>query len=249
MPKLDLCTSVAVCAVAACAVAVCALASWPGSVGAQPPSGAQHSSGPGEHHGEPGHHHDFSDAERWAKVFDAAARDVWQKPAHVVTLLNLVPGMTVADLGAGTGYFIPYLSRAVGPQGKVLGLDVEATMVDYLRARASREQLVNVEARQVAADDPGLAPGTVDRVLIVDTWHHLDARPRYAAKLVSALAPEGAVVVVDFTRDSPHGPPPEFRLTAEQIAAELKAGGLVTEVLGEELPYQFVVIGRRPDGR
>src|SRR5262249_32059366 len=130
--------------------------------------------------------HDFSGAENWAKVFDDPARDAWQRPDEVVALLGLRPGMTVVDLGAGTGYFEPQLARAVGPSGRVLALDVEPDMVRYLRERAARAGLANVEARTVAPDDPGLGAGTVDRVLIVDTWHHLPDRAAYARKLTAA---------------------------------------------------------------
>jgi SAM-dependent methyltransferase len=187
--------------------------------------------------------HDFSGAEHWAKVFDDPARDAWQRPADVVALLGLRPGMTVVDLGAGTGYFEPYLARAVGPSGKVLALDVEPDMVRYLRERAARDGLTNVEARAVAPDDPGLGKGTVDRVLIVDTWHHLPDRAAYSKKLAAALAPGGAVVIVDFTADSKMGPPAHARVPPEQAVAELTAGGLVARIVEESLPEQYVVIG------
>lgn len=207
------------------------------------------------HHGPEGHDHQhhhggplghrFQNAEQWAKEFDNAARDAWQHPADVVAALRLAPGMRVADIGAGTGYFLPHLSRAVGPKGKVLGLDIEEGMVAYMTRRAAREGLANVEARVVATDDPKLAPGSVDRVLIVDTWHHIDHRPAYAAKLAAALAPGGAVFIVDFKRDAKKGPPPEHRITPEQVMDELKNAGLSAEVVDVKLPEQYVVAGRR----
>jgi len=188
-----------------------------------------------------GHHHDFSDAEHWSERFDDPERDAWQRPDQVVALMGLAPGMTVADLGAGTGYFLPHLSPGVGAQGRVLGLDVEAEMVEFMTERCQREGLDNVEARKVAPDEPGLAGGSVDRVLIVNTWHHLDYRPGYAAKLRAALAPGGAVYVVDYTREAPFGPPSKHRLTPEEVLAELAEGGLEGELVDEELPHQYVV--------
>jgi len=152
--------------------------------------------------------------------------------------------MTVADIGAGTGYFEPHLGRAVGPAGRVLALDVEPNMVDHLRERCAEAGLANVEARRVAPEDTGLAPASIDRILIVDTWHHVGERERYAARLREALRPDGAVLVVDFTLASPHGPPPPMRLSAEEVAAELAAGGLAVEVVPETLPWQYVVRGR-----
>ena len=79
------------------------------------------------------------------------------------------------------------------------------------------EGLGPVEARVVALDDPGLPAGSIDRVLIVDTWHHIDGRAAYAAKLRGALAPGGAVFVVDFTLEAKHGPPARHRLRPEQV--------------------------------
>lgn len=201
-------------------------------------------------HAQGGHEHGplvhrFEDAARWAKEFDDPARDAWQRPADVIAAMRITEGQTVADLGAGTGYFLPHLARAVGPRGKVLGLDIEPDMVRYMRERIAREGLVGVEAKVVPLDDPALPAGSVDRVLIVDTWHHIDGRTAYAARLRGALAPGGAVFVVDFTREAKHGPPAQHRLSPEQVVADLTAGGLTASVIEEPLPDQYIVVGRR----
>ena len=83
------------------------------------------------------------------------------------------------------------------------------------------------------------------RVLIVDTWHHIDGRAAYAAKLRGVLAPGGAVFVVDFTMEAKHGPPAHHRLRPEQVMDELTAGGLDASLIEEPLPEQFIVVGRR----
>jgi len=192
--------------------------------------------------------HRFEHADEWVPVFDSPDRDRWQKPGELVALLAITPGMTVVDLGAGTGYFMPYLTAATGPSGKLLALDVEADMVRYLGERATREGRPNVEARQVAPDDPGLAAASVDRILIVDTWHHIGDRVAYAGRLAAALRPGGSLWVVDFTLDSDIGPPVEHRLAAADVAAELRAAGLEAEVMAaadEPLPNQYVVVAHR----
>jgi predicted methyltransferase len=190
--------------------------------------------------------HRFEHAEQWAPEFDDPARDAWQRPKDVVEAMEIVPGMTVADIGAGTGYFEPWLSRALGATGSVLALDVEPDMVRYLNERAARERLTNVRPALVSMDDPKLPVAGVDRVLIVDTWHHIPDREGYAAKLRSGLKVGGMAFVVDFKLDAKHGPPPQHRLAAEQVARELAAAGLLARVAATSLPEQYVVVGARP---
>lgn len=188
--------------------------------------------------------HRFEHADEWAAVFDDPARDAWQKPAEVVTAMSLALGMTVADVGAGTGYFLPYLSRAVGPEGHVIGADIEPDMVRYMSERATREGLPNVRAQLAGADDPNLPSRSVDRILIVDTWHHIANREAYAGKLADALTDRGMVFVVDFTESSQHGPPKQHRLPPAKVIDELTRGGFVAEVLPAGLPDQYIVAGR-----
>lgn len=198
---------------------------------------------PGHGH-QAGHHHSFADVERFARMFDDPARDEWQRPADVVAMLELSAGMTVADLGAGTGYFMPHLAAAVGDGGRVLALDTEPNMVAHMQTRAEEAGLAQIEAREVSPDDAGLEPGSVDRILVVDTWHHIAERPAYAARLAEALRPGGFVLVVDFTLDAPEGPPAAMRLPPETVVEELN-GALDAELLEEELPRQYVVRARR----
>ncbi len=200
----------------------------------------------GHHHAHGGMPHRFEKAADWVKRFEGPERDAWQKPAVIVAALGDITGKTVVDLGAGTGYFLPHLSRAVGEKGKVLGVDIEADMVRYMKERAVREGLKNVDAQQSSADDPKLAVGSVDRVLIVDVWHHVPQRPSFAKKLAAALRPGGALFIVDFKLDSPRGPPRKHKLTSDQILADLKAAGLVAELAKVDLPDQYVVTARLP---
>jgi SAM-dependent methyltransferase len=195
-------------------------------------------------HGKAGYHMDFSEVERFARHFDGPERDAWQKPTEVVRFLELRSGQVIADIGAGTGYFLTHLSKAVGAAGRVLALDVEPNMVEYMKQRIQRSAVTNVEARVVAPDDPGLAPASVDHILIVNTWHHIDDRTTYSRKLARALRPAGSLLIVDFTLDADMGPPKEHRLSAEQVVKELEAGGLGAEIVrGETLPKQYIVRG------
>jgi len=207
---------------------------------------------PAEHELPPGadqHHpatmvHRFDDAERWAKVFDDPGRDAWQHPDDVVAALGLTPNMSVADVGAGTGYFTVRLARAV-PDGHVIATDIEPDMVRYLGDRARREQLANVRAVLATGDDPRLEPSSVDRILIVDVWHHVADRGAYAKGLAAALRPGGQVAIVDFTQEATHGPPREHRLRPDAIITDLQGAGLDASLAPTSLPDQFIIIGRR----
>ena len=187
-------------------------------------------------------HHGFDDVARWVDVFDDPARDAWQKPDSVLRKLGVAPGMIVADLGAGTGYFSVRIARAVGSNGRVLAIDVEAKLVDYIKARAERENLPQIAASQVPSDDPKLPAHKVDLVLIVDTWHHIDDRLRYLTKLAAGLAPKGRVAVVDFKKgDFPVGPPDAHKLSADEVIAEFDEAGWTVAGRWDNLPYQYVL--------
>jgi len=212
-----------------------------------PSEPGHHAAGHGHHHAEHAGGplgHRFEKADEWVSVFDDPARDAWQRPADVVAAIRITPGMTAVDLGAGTGYFLPHLAKAVGPKGSVVGLDIEPDMVRYMRERAAKAKLTNVRAEVAKVDDPGIARGSADRILIVNTWHHIANRAAYAAKLREGLKPGGLVAVVDFTMDAERGPPKEHRLPAEKVIEELKAGGLRAELLTEPLPDQYIVTGK-----
>jgi ubiquinone/menaquinone biosynthesis C-methylase UbiE len=188
-------------------------------------------------------HHDFADIAHWAAVFDDPTRDAWQKPDAVVAALGLRPGMVVADLGAGTGYFERRLAAAVGAEGTVFAVDVEPGMVEHLRARAERERTDNVVPVLASAANPRLPVGGVDLILIVDTFHHLDDRLRYLRSLRRALRPGGRVAIVDWRkRPEPVGPPPEHKLAERQVVAEMEASGYALVQAPDVLPYQYFLI-------
>jgi len=210
-----------------------------GAAGAAGPARAGHA----HHHGG-GYHMDFSEVERFARHFDDPSRDAWQRPTEVVQLMQLQAGQVVADIGAGTGYFLSHLARGVGPKGRVLALDVEPNMVEYMRRRGGQEGWAQVFPGVIPPDDPKLQPASVDRILIVNTWHHIGQRSQYAAKLARALKRGGSVWIVDFTPESDIGPPADHRLTSEQVVTELAGGGLRAAVVtAETLPKQYVVRG------
>jgi cyclopropane fatty-acyl-phospholipid synthase-like methyltransferase len=186
--------------------------------------------------------HRFDDPERYAKSFDDPKRDEWQMPSRVIEALALKPGQAVADIGAGTGYFSVRIAKAV-PTSTVYSVDIEPAMVGYLRKRAEAEHLKNLVPVQAASASPNL-PQPVDLVLIVDTFHHLPNRVAYFRALRTSLTPSARVAIVDFRKDSPEGPPVEFRFTVEQIESELREAGYRLDARHDFLPRQHFLIFR-----
>lgn len=184
--------------------------------------------------------HSFADAERYAKSFDDPARDAWQMPDRVIGALALKPGQVVADIGAGTGYFTVRLAKSPAAP-KVLAADIEANMVEHIRQRVQKEGLKNVTAVQAAPDRTNL-PEPADVVLIVDTYHHIGNRVAYFTALKSLLKPGGRLAIIDFKKDSPDGPPVQFRFTPEQISSELAQAGYKLQTQHDFLPRQMYLI-------
>jgi ubiquinone/menaquinone biosynthesis C-methylase UbiE len=187
-----------------------------------------------------GTHHSFEDAEKWAKQFDDPNRDAWQKPDEVLDALPLVPTAIIADLGAGTGYFSVRLAKKV-PQGKVYAVDIEPDMLRHLGERKHQEHLIGLQPVQASADDAHL-PEPVDLILVVDTYHHIDNRTAYFAKLKEMLRPDGRLAIIDFKVDAPEGPPPEFRMPSEKVTAELEAAGYKLVATHPFLPRQYFLV-------
>ncbi len=208
------------------------------------PQGGHEHAEHAEHHGHPkaSHaHHRFDDPEKWAEVFDDPERDAWQKPDQLVASLDLQPGMVVADIGAGTGYLNQRLATAVGPEGRVVAVDIEPKLVEYMAKRAIEEKTPQVEARLTEPAESGLKPAEADRVLLVDVYHHIQDREAYFRALRPALKPDGVLAIVDLTKEAPFGPPVEERLTRDQVKAELAAAGWTFDREVGGFPHQYVL--------
>jgi predicted methyltransferase len=124
-------------------------------------------------------------------------RDQWQRPLDVLRALDLRPGNTVADLGSGAGYFALKLSPAVGSRGRVLAVDLRRLSLFFLWTRALLRRQRNIDVSVAEENDPRLPAGTVDAVLICNTYHEFSNRELILKRVFQSLRPGGRLVVVD----------------------------------------------------
>lgn len=129
-------------------------------------------------------------------------RDRTQKPGQLVREMGVERRMTVADVGTGIGYMLPYLSRAVGPDGHVLAEDIFDDFLAAARQRAENQRLTNVEFIKGTVSDPHLPAGQVDVVLVLDAYHHFDYPGKMLAAIHQALKPSGRLVIVEYYKRS-----------------------------------------------
>ena len=139
------------------------------------------------------------------------ARDRVREGATVMDRAEVKPGMTVADIGAGDGYYTVRLSQRVGENGRVLAQDVQPRVIERLADRVTRERLDNVSLKLGAVDDPRLPANSFDRVFMVHMYHEIEEPYAFLWRLWPALRGAGQVIVVDADRPTnEHGTP--FRL-------------------------------------
>ena len=176
--------------------------------------------------------------------FEAAERDSWQKPAEVVHLLGDMEGKTVADLGAGSGYFAVRLAKEAS---RVIAMDVSAEFLSYIQQRADTMALHNLETRHTKPDDPMLKENEADVLLTVNTYHHIKNRPEFFGKVLEGLKPGGKLYVIDFLPgDMPHGPPPEIKVAPATARYEIKEAGFKNVRIDTTLlDFQYVITAEK----
>ena len=169
----------------------------------------------------------------------------WQRPVRLVRAIGARSGQTVAEIGAGSGYLVRRLARAVGPRGRVYAVDAEPRMLAVLVERVRRAGLGNVTPVLGSDDDPHLPDRSCDLVLVVNTYHHFRGGPRYLRRLRRLLRPGGRLVNVDFhRRETPVGPPVERRIARETFLRHAARAGLRLSGEATFLPYQYCLILR-----
>ena len=163
----------------------------------------------------------------------------WLPPDDVAAALQLRAGMTVADIGAGTGYFsIPFARLAE----RVLAVDFQPEMLEMLRAKLSAGS--NVETTIGEARATGLPDAACDVALIANVWHELDGRDEVLTEMRRIVRPSGALAILDWRADvePPPGPPLEHRVPLSDVADELRAGGWSVDRTPLVGPYSYIIV-------
>jgi ubiquinone/menaquinone biosynthesis C-methylase UbiE len=133
-----------------------------------------------------------------AQTLGDPARDEKQKPGELIRAAGIQAGMTVADVGTGIGFMLPFLSRRVGPEGKVIAEDIFDDFLAAAKQRVENQKLANVTFVKGAETNPNLPENAVDVVLVLDVYHHFDYPEKMLSAIYKALKPNGRLVVVEY---------------------------------------------------
>ena len=168
------------------------------------------------------------DPKQFVERFEIESREVFAKRQDIVAALKLKPNNIVADVGAGTGLFTRMFAEAVGPEGRVIAVDISQKFLDHIQVTCRERNLLNVETLLCKDDSTELPPHSVDLVFICDTYHHFEFPQKTMTSILQALKPGGRVIVIDFRRvegESTEWTMSHVRAGQEVFEAEIVAAG------------------------
>lgn len=181
-----------------------------------------------------------------AAWLDRAEREDEEAPERALRILQIKPGSVVADIGAGSGYYVVRLARLVGPNGRVYANDIQQGMLDIMRDRIERERLGNVELVLGSDTDPRLPPAAFDLVLMVDVYHEFSEPQAMLRRIREALKPGGRLVLLEYRAEDTRVPIlPDHKMTVAQARLEVESEGFRLFTVNDQLPRQHVLIFTR----
>ena len=169
-----------------------------------------------------------------------------EQPDRAIAALNLRPGMWVADVGAGTGYYSIRLAKAVSPGGIVIANDIQPEMLERLRANAGVQGVDNIETVLGTESDPKLPAEKLDLVLLIDVYHEFSRPQRMLDRIREALKPDGRLILLEFKKEDPSVPiRPEHKMSVAEVRAEVSPEGYQFEKVVDTLPWQHIIFFRK----
>lgn len=174
-------------------------------------------------------------------------REKEEEPEKVLKVLDIKPGASVADVGAGSGYFTFRLGKKVGKDGKVYAVDIQEEMLEILRRGAKKEKLENIVPILGKEDDPRLPAAALDLILMVDVYHEFEFPYEMTQAMVKALKPGGRIVFVEYRMEDPEvWIKLVHKMTEKQVRKEMEVHNLRWVKTSEVLPTQHIVIFEKP---
>ncbi len=191
----------------------------------------------------------FEDVEAYIAFLERADRAAWQKPDEVVRALDLTGTETIADVGAGSGYFTFRLASAV-PRGRVVAVEIEPEMVRHIHHKAQTDEIDNVETVLVTSDEVE-APKGADLVFVCDVLHHVADREAWLERLFQSMRPGARLALIEFKEgELPEGPPAEVKIPRAELIRLAEGAGFTFEAEETELlPYQVFLTFVRSTSR
>nr|WP_314629994.1 class I SAM-dependent methyltransferase [uncultured Noviherbaspirillum sp.] len=182
-----------------------------------------------------------------ADWLERGSREREERPDLLLAALDLKPGMAVADIGAGTGYYSWQIAARIGETGRVQAVDVQPQMIALLKERMQQRGVRNVLPVLGSPTDTGLASASVDLALMVDVYHELDHPREILDSIMRALRPGGRLVLVEYRAEDDSVPIKRLhKMSVAQIRREVGAQGLLWQKTVDTLPWQHIVIFRKP---
>ena len=170
-------------------------------------------------------------------------REEEEAPTRALEIVDVAAGSTVADIGAGSGYFTERLSKLVGTRGRVFANDIQQGMLDLLQRRIDRRGLTNVTLVLGEPANPKLPPLSIDMALMVDVYHELGDPQTMLANIRKALKPDGRLVLLEYKGEDPTVPIlPLHKMTVAQAKLELEHEGYKLARVDSTLPRQHVLV-------
>jgi ubiquinone/menaquinone biosynthesis C-methylase UbiE len=166
----------------------------------------------------------------------------------LLAALKLKPGDTVCDLGCGNGFYSVKLAKLVGNRGRVLAVDIQREMLEFLKDRAKAEKLTNIEPILGTVVDPKLPAGKVDVVLLVDVYHEFSNPEQMLSAIRKSLKPTGRIALAEFRAEDPNVPiRPLHKMSKAQIMKEFPPNGFKLVEQFDKLPWQHLMFFQRSD--